>query len=167
MPCPQQVRFVHALPITALKCFTSLTILPQVTSCPVCLLAHSRQGACHVAGVECLLADVKMCERQVLGCAMHSTAAMRTCTLLAQMAQVISVAALRSANAFCYGSLALLGNVQCCLTPGAVGMQVLVFLVMPLLGRHRLEIKTRRQFENERAVAAALDAAELPQQHPT
>ena len=26
-----QVRFVHALPVTALKCFTSLTIVPQVT----------------------------------------------------------------------------------------------------------------------------------------
>ena len=43
-------------------------------------------------------------------------------------------------------------------------MQVLVFLVAPLLGRHRLEIKMRRQFEAEQALAAALDATELPQQ---
>lgn len=43
-----------------------------------------------------------------------------------------------------------------------------MFLVAPLLGRHRLEIKTRREFEAGQALAArGVDAAELPQQQPT
>ncbi len=48
-----------------------------------------------------------------------------------------------------------------------VVMQVLVFLVAPLLARHRLERRTRRQFEAEQALASVLDATELPQQQPT
>lgn len=80
-PCFLQIRFVHALPITALKCFTSLTILPQVKWYPAA-------RCCQVPG-QVYLADVCIYESQVLGCAMHSTAAMRTCTLLAQIAQVI------------------------------------------------------------------------------
>jgi hypothetical protein len=46
-------------------------------------------------------------------------------------------------------------------------VQVLVFLVAPLLARHRLERKTRRHFEAAQSLAATLEATELPQQQPT
>jgi hypothetical protein len=95
---------------------------------------------------------------QVLGCSAQDNVARRICTMFTQIAQVGEDHAL-SAMRLYSGRPVRSAPGQNYQIHVAVLMQVLVFLVAPLLARHRLEMKARQRFEAaDQAMAAQLDA---------